>query len=353
MTSEHVERLTRRYRRLLGSYPREHRDFYGDEMIGVLMSKTTPDQGRIDPREAVSLIGSGLRQRLRAAWPASYGPHWRGAVAAFAFLAATALAAMSGYAVAASLAPAPEPFPFTMAVSKHEVTLAVGWTLVAVSTRIGRLRLAAAIAALSILVQVVAIAGRYDDDPSQFVTYWWQVVLAGTVAAALAAITLAGSGDRAPALDLRPTIAVAIAAALAVLAPIVESELVVVTATGPNSSAVSSRLPFWIAMPGVAGPAEAIAVLGQLIVLVMVVLRLRPPLRRRVVLLSLPTASIAALVAVGFGGFLASSPRFTPPVHLVAPQWTALTALPLLTFAMGLWLLTRYERKLASGALLG
>jgi cytochrome c-type biogenesis protein CcmH/NrfF len=47
-----------------------------------------------------------------------------------------------------------------------------------------------------------------------------------------------------------------------------------------------------------------------------------------------------------------STVRFDPPVYLVPPQWIVLAVTPVLTLAAGVWLVARFERKAASGALL-
>ncbi len=75
-------------------------------------------------------------------------------------------------------------------------------------------------------------------------------------------------------------------------------------------------------------------------------------MRRRVLVLAAPTAAVAAVIQLWFQGFMQSSPRFDPPVYLTAGQWGALVLVPLLVFATGTWLVHRYERQLASGALL-
>jgi FtsH-binding integral membrane protein len=85
------------------------------------------------------------------------------------------------------------------------------------------------------------------------------------------------------------------------------------------------------------------------VMLVILVLRLRPAVRRRVLLLSTPVAGAVLLVQTEFQGFI-ESPHFT--VYLTFGQWAALVVVPLLVFTTSNWLLHRYERKLASGALL-
>ncbi|MBV9447403.1 MAG: hypothetical protein JO345_16090 [Streptosporangiaceae bacterium] len=82
--------------------------------------------------------------------------------------------------------------------------------------------------------------------------------------------------------------------------------------------------------------------------MLMAIGRCRPEVRRRVVVLLLPTAATAALVTWTFGGFLASSPRFVNPVALNEAQWTALALVPVAVFTGGLFWLRRYERFLSA-----
>jgi hypothetical protein len=65
-----------------------------------------------------------------------------------------------------------------------------------------------------------------------------------------------------------------------------------------------------------------------------------------VLLLAVPALAAGALVHWTFGGFLASSPRFTQPVQLTAPQWVALAAVPVLGLVAGMIWLGRHERML-------
>ncbi|RZT79788.1 hypothetical protein EV382_3028 [Micromonospora violae] len=57
--------LERHYRTLLLAYPGRHRRRYGPEMITMLLDMAAPGQRRPRPGEALHLLGSGLRQRLR------------------------------------------------------------------------------------------------------------------------------------------------------------------------------------------------------------------------------------------------------------------------------------------------
>ena len=75
--------LERRYRRLLAWYPAAHRRSHGEEMIGVLLASSREGQHRPRPAEALDLIGSGLRIRLRAAIAWRPGRAARDALAVF------------------------------------------------------------------------------------------------------------------------------------------------------------------------------------------------------------------------------------------------------------------------------
>jgi hypothetical protein len=56
--------LARRYRRLLFTYPRAYRRLRGEELLGALLDAAPSGRTRPTAREAVNLIGHGLRARL-------------------------------------------------------------------------------------------------------------------------------------------------------------------------------------------------------------------------------------------------------------------------------------------------
>ncbi len=57
--------LERRYRRLLAWFPAEHRQMYGEEMVGVLLASASDGQRKPRPAELADLIAGGLRTRFR------------------------------------------------------------------------------------------------------------------------------------------------------------------------------------------------------------------------------------------------------------------------------------------------
>lgn len=79
--------LERRYRRMLGWFPADHRRVYGEEMIGVLLASAPTDQDRPSKADALDLIGSGMRARFRRLQAGDSNPAWRDALAAFSVIA--------------------------------------------------------------------------------------------------------------------------------------------------------------------------------------------------------------------------------------------------------------------------
>jgi hypothetical protein len=316
------------------------------------MTASTPDQRRLNPREALSLIIAGGRAWLRIPVRATHSPAWHDAVRAFGYLTAATMAAMFAYRAVADTSD----HLASGIVSPAALGQTIGWTLVAIALRLGSHVLAAVGAIAGAAGQAVTLAQSYLKNPGGLVISWWHLVLAVTAAAALITLVRPArerTAGRSQWLTARSQIAVALAAILFAAAPALESLTLVITPTGPNSWTSSYREPFgWFALSATGyRPVVSMAVVVLAVTLAVVVVRLRPTVRRRVLVLTLPVGVTQFVVAQTFGGFLASSPRFYPPVHLVTPQWTALVITPVLAFAVGAWLLARYERRLDSGAL--
>jgi hypothetical protein len=341
-----AERLERGYRRLLASYPARYRAIYGEEMIGVLMTASTPDQRRPDTREALSLITAGLRARLRMTSWTTRSAAWRPAAGAFGYLASVTLAALFlRYLIPGVYSP--------VTPSRGALVLAGSWTLVAVVAGIGLRAVAAIGASLGAFGLAVLLARTYGNDPGQVVTRWWQLVLAVTAAAALVTLVRTPAGERPPRfLSVRARVMVALAAVAACAAPALDYVSAAFAPDSPRIWREGIQAP-WFNVPPIGHRAMFdLTMLLLAVTLAVVVVRQPPSVRRRIVLLAVPAPATALMVMLTFGGFLVSSPRFFPPVYLVAPQWITLVATPLLVFAVGARLVARYERKLASGDLL-
>ncbi|HEX3492253.1 MAG TPA: hypothetical protein VHU92_23100 [Streptosporangiaceae bacterium] len=83
--------LERGYRRLLAAYPQSFRREQEEEMLAVLMAGTQPGQRRPGLAEAVDVIVSGLRMRLRRAGSESASRGWVEALAVFSVIAPLAV----------------------------------------------------------------------------------------------------------------------------------------------------------------------------------------------------------------------------------------------------------------------
>jgi len=343
----HAERLERGYRRLLACYPVQYRAEYGEEMIGVLMTASTPRQRRPDLREAAGLVTAGLRARLRLTSRATFSPAWRDAAAAFGYLAAVTLAAMAAYHLVATLTIRNlygDMIHGTSFGVQEWATLVwvAGWTVAAVAAGAGARWLGAAWALVGTAAIAVKFGPEYIQSPWNVVTYWWILVLAVTAAAAL----VTGARGEVRPLGVRSRVVVGLAALLATAAPALEAAMIVVT---PVDGGWSETYRWFFASMRI-GPRPVTLINAVLVVaLAAVVLRLAPSVRRRVVVLALPAAATGLVVLWAFRDLLAPSPPFG---YLIAPQWIVLVAVPVLTFALGARLVARYERKLASGALL-
>ncbi|MFI7107459.1 hypothetical protein ACIBK9_14190 [Nonomuraea sp. NPDC050227] len=73
--------LEARYRRLLATYPRDHRARHEEEMIGVLLAGARPGQTRPHPADAADLLWGALRVHGRRAFGPVSSPAWRAGLA--------------------------------------------------------------------------------------------------------------------------------------------------------------------------------------------------------------------------------------------------------------------------------
>jgi hypothetical protein len=336
------ELLERWYQRLLACYPGSYRAANAEEMIGVALAGAVPGQHRPSLGEAASLVAAGLRMRGSVLLAGARGTAWAEAGAAVAIIGPVLLAAINAERVTGSLAWSAAGVPGQLRPA--DILLAAGWSLVAAAAILGWRRAAVAGASLAAVGEAVRLAARYAGDPASLVTSWWQLMLAVTVAlAAIVALSPAAAARRP--LTRRAIGGTLAAAALAVAAPAISAAFTTVTPLGSGGAALMSS-----PLDGVAGYLRY-GLFALIAVTVMtVVAGIARPARRRVLIMTLPVGAAAALTAWGFGGFLAASGRFTPPVMLTAPQWAALAAVPLLSFAAAATWLSRHERMLRVSA---
>jgi hypothetical protein len=74
-------RLLSRYRLFLAAYPQSYRDEREEELLGVLMDGSAPDQRRPSAADAIDLVRAGLVTRWRAGRGLAAPTPWRSAIA--------------------------------------------------------------------------------------------------------------------------------------------------------------------------------------------------------------------------------------------------------------------------------
>jgi hypothetical protein len=345
--------LERRYRRLLACYPPGYRETHEDEMLGVALAGSAPEQRWPRSGEAVRLIAGGMRTRLRLLPAGLSGPAWRDGAAAVTFLGALLLAAIHAQWVADGLALSSGVIIWPS--SGANTVLAVFWLLAAVAVTL-RWRWVAAAAALLAALGDVARVTVGGGAPFFLVLTWWQVVLAAVTAVAAVAL-LPGPPLGSRPLSRRVIATVASGAGLFAAAPVIERALT--TLPGAGSGLIVVSYP-------VAGAPQLVsdALLALLaITVVLALVRIAPAnrgARRRALVLFVPVAA-AGLVGTWWSGnypvpgiAYGAFGRFAPLGLLVAGRpflvtllgWAVLLGVPALAFAASLLLVSRYERML-------
>ncbi|MGH3717066.1 MAG: hypothetical protein ACRDT4_26935 [Micromonosporaceae bacterium] len=324
--------LERRYRRLLAWYPAPHRRAYEEEMVGVLMASARPQQRFPDPREALSLLGSALRQRLGAQRTGLADPSWVDAAAAFGLLAAMLLCVERVRTVLASTRQwllwgdqmAVDAYPNALLQAGP---LVLGWLLVTIAAVAGWRRLAAGLAWATVLTQLLVLGTALASEP-QYVLSRTVVVVLGIVAAA--ALTVPAAPQRGLAVLGRWSVAAFAAASLAAMLLVPA-----VYAIGPGDSALAwYLLTRW----------TDIAVVCVLPVAAVVAYRLDPAVRRRLVALAAPAVAQLAMIRWGGGQYAVSYAQTGSPVLVADWQLVALGVVPVLVFAVAVALVHWRDR---------
>ncbi|MGH3728737.1 MAG: hypothetical protein ACRDTU_08285 [Micromonosporaceae bacterium] len=329
--------LELRYRRLLAWYPNDFRATYEEEMVGVLMEGSRPEQRYPEPNEVASLAGGALRRRLGGVGDGVAGlfadRRWRDTAAVFGVLAALALLAERLRGVLATvemirvvqMGSSDDPaFPrmVTAAISGQWLPVS-GAVVVAVAVLAGW-RLVAATAAWVTAAGLLVMPGiRYTGYPEGLVYETVPLVLTVTMAAALSVPNPGSAGRRLLGWP-RIGLLLAVGAVWVALGP----------ATGYPLLAPDGTDDVTVIAALVLGPA----------LLWFLLRRVESGVLRRMVALIAPTVAVILLIKIGFAGFIQSSPRFYPtPVQLVPGQWLALALTPLLVFSAGAVLVRRQD----------
>jgi hypothetical protein len=343
--------LERRYRRLLSWYPAEHRRAYEDEMIGVMLAGARPGQRYPGWSEAVDVLRSAVRLRLRRLAPGLRDARWSDAAAVLSTLAPVLLLAnairlpLAAYVLSRRLWAIPNQDPWP---SRGTWLAILAWLAVTVTALVGWRRVAAAAAWVAVLGEVAMLGERYRTEPARVLSLLWLLVLSVTVATAL---SVRAAPRRALAvLGRRRSIGFAVACALLAASSTADSLTVHITRVGSTGMSVDpwvggSYFPrlFWDNPPGMAA---ALAYLAVAVLILAAFVGIAAPVRRRLLALLAPATALTAVIALLFHGYAVSTVRFSSPVLLVPGQWTVLAVVPPVAFLVAVAVVHRRDRRL-------
>jgi hypothetical protein len=353
MTSEAI--LERRYRQVLRLYPREHRHEYEEEMIGVLLAGAAPGRRGPGLREVLDLAVAALTVRWSRGAAALRDGSWPGAARAVQLWGAIVLLAVSLRRVVMGEVAVLRYGDFAPHPTVQELVRPGAWALVLLLVLAGYraaagptalsgspgaaaravpagCRWAAVAVALGGLVAEVPPVAVYRETPARMLDVYWILVAAAVVTAA--SLLTATAGRAEPAGDRRlprGTMVVASGGSL-------------VVAGGAGTVLVGGS---GLLLGGLPVPYPVLALYAAAGLLVALgVLRLPPPVVRRVVVAAVPVAVTWPLVRVGFGDLIESNMRSPEPALLGPVQWTALAVVPLAAAWVAARLNRRFEQSL-------
>ncbi|GIH13727.1 hypothetical protein [Rugosimonospora africana] len=347
--------LERRYRRLLAWYPAQHRARYEDEMVGTMLAGAGPGQRWPGAGETVDVLLAAVRARLGRATSRLRDPRWYDAAATVAVLLSMLLVAcdlrisVHRYAWSRRL-PDIGGISLGAAFPARVWAPAVVGLAVTVAVLVGRRVVAATVAWAAVLGAVVlAVHEPLGSPPLGAVSKGW--LLVATIVAAVA-LSLPGTAAHARAILGWPrTVGFAVACALLIGSAAVDPLLAKITSEGrhyytvelwPNGGGYLRQIFDGDGMG--TGLAPILLYVAALSIMITVVARIEPAIRRRLLALLAPAVVFYALVSVFFRSFEVPPDFFGEPGRPVPPQWVVLIATPVLTFLVALLLVRRADR---------
>jgi hypothetical protein len=321
-------------------------------MLGVLLDGAREGQRYPAPAEAANLIRSALWMRLARGAPGAADPLWTVALATIGVLGPLVLVAyfagrrVTSYLQDSLLYPA-DAVPL-YALGPWLEPLA--WLVVAVLAATRWRIVAATVAWTGVLLEAVPLGLRYPDEPVSVVE---RLPLLGVAVTVAAALSVAAARHDSARVSRLPTVLFAVSIVVAGFAPTLDP-----LTTRVGHIGESTTVDLWPGgggyFPGLfpdsptrtAGLARLLAY-ALALVIGLVAMRLADGgVRRRLFVLTAPAIALSAVITFGFGGFVASSRRFDPPVLLVPEQWVVLMVVPILTLFVGVAWVRRRERRL-------
>ncbi|MFY1689883.1 hypothetical protein [Plantactinospora sp. WMMB782] len=333
--SQHHPALERRYRRLLGCYPWEHRRAYEEEMLGVLLADSRPGQRWPAPADAANLALTAIRTRLGHAGRAAVDRSWSEAAASVGLLTAVLLCYLHALPLVRQVA-----WAFGRTASTEIIwypdpalwTRAGLWTLTVLAVLAGPRRLPPLLAWPAVLVEVVALPFRYVDEPVTVLR-----MLTQTLLGVLCAVALTVPAPRRAAVTVLGRTRLLV----------IGGGTVLLLAVGGTESYLSNP---WEVDPTVQVPISLLGPAGVLVI-AFAVWGVPAPVRRRMMALLAPLAAVLLTVRLGLSGWEYSNQHMGHPVYLQPAQWVLLALVPLATLILGFVAVRRREQTLRLVAL--
>jgi hypothetical protein len=276
-----------------------------------------PGQRRPSARDRADLLVNALTVRLRG-WAGGPGDDaWRRAASTVQLAGALLLLVLALRRLLPGLI-------MRVGVEVLDVARPAVWAIVLTLALVGLRRLATGGAAAGAVVEIVHVAQWYEYSPSQVLRSSWLVTVA-----LLVAVTSAwpAGGERVTAERGFWRFGTALA----------------VGGGASFADVFSGEVSGWVHGMAVTGPVAPLYLIAAALA-GWAWWRQGGMVRRRILALIAPVAGVAAMVAYGFAGFMYSSQRFPSPVLLRPVQWAILVATPVVTFALAVVLLNRWER---------
>jgi hypothetical protein len=322
--------LEHRYRRLLGLYPRDYRERYEQEMLGVLLDGAEQGRNRPTRREAVDLVRGAVAYRARIAVADLRASQWRRTAGLVAVVAVAAAAALSLSDLLTVVGPwLGHGYLDSLPVGPSAWVPPLVWCLALPATLAGRRRVAVGLAGLGLLFDAGVVALQYHRSFDLANPSLWRLALA--MVAVLGLVWTRDLRDGLRLLGWRRGVGVAALLAwhtvaryvLAAAAPLLPDRLV--------SAAHSAPIPIWV----IWGPGSALLVV---LVLTVLLIGLEAPVRRRL-LAVVAAVGLAGLLEVFLGGFYPGVPHISASL-----QVTVALVVTALTFALAAAAIHRRER---------
>ena len=284
-----------RYRRLLALYPRDFRQEYGDEMLGVLMADPRPG-----PAQVFDVARGAVAAHLRGLWIGEgraarmvqvFGAMLLFAVALRRFLFELIAVVRNDYVIGNQYLEVINGVRF------------VAWGVALVAALLGWRLLGAAGATAGLAGEILAPAGSYVETPATVLYAYWLIVSA-------ALVLIAGLvADRGPVLP-RGWQWVAVAGVVLVL----------------QGRLAPSR-------PSGAYELQWMLVLVAVVLAAVAIFRQEPRLRARLLCWVAPVIATVPLVEFGFAELIVYNMGHPESTRMISPlQWAVLVVVPVVAF---------------------